>query len=122
MEVLFSELAKWSTKPGWTGAGFTRLVMELADLPGHPARAVAHRHKAAMEAWWATFSRKPASHPRLNALARWWTKIAAYKFNRDVSGSDQQKVGIEPRAGRTGFASSWSAPRGSVQTKRRPWA
>src|SRR6478672_3428879 len=53
LAVLFSELARWSTKPGWTGAGFTRLVMELADLPGHPARAVAHRHKAALEAWWS---------------------------------------------------------------------
>jgi AcrR family transcriptional regulator len=54
LDVLFSELAKWSAKPGWAGAGFTRLVMELADLPGHPARAIAHRHKAAMEAWWAS--------------------------------------------------------------------
>jgi len=49
--VLFAELAKWSAKPGWTGAGFTRLAMELADLPGHPARAIARRHKAAMENW-----------------------------------------------------------------------
>ena len=53
VDVLFAELARWSAKPGWTGAGFTRLAMELADLPGHPARAIAHRHKAAMEAWWA---------------------------------------------------------------------
>ena len=51
--VLFRELARWSAKPGWTGAGFTRVAMELADLPGHPARAVARRHKAAVEAWWA---------------------------------------------------------------------
>jgi AcrR family transcriptional regulator len=51
--VLFEELARWSAKPGWTGAGFTRLAMELADLPGHPARAVAKRHKAALESWWA---------------------------------------------------------------------
>lgn len=49
----FSELAKWSRTPGWTGAGFTRLVMELADLPGHPARKIAQRHKAAVIAWWA---------------------------------------------------------------------
>jgi AcrR family transcriptional regulator len=49
--VLFDELARWSAKPGWTGTGFTRLVMELADLPGHPARAAAKRHKAAMEDW-----------------------------------------------------------------------
>jgi AcrR family transcriptional regulator len=54
IEILFSELAKWSAKPGWTGAGFTRIVMELADLPGHPARAIARRHKAAVEAWWAS--------------------------------------------------------------------
>jgi len=54
----FSELAKWSMTPGWTGAGFTRLVMELADLPGHPARAIAHRHKAEVEAWWAGLLRK----------------------------------------------------------------
>jgi AcrR family transcriptional regulator len=49
--LLFSELARWSTKPGWSPAGFTRIAMELADLPGHPARAIARRHKAAMEAW-----------------------------------------------------------------------
>ena len=54
LDVLFSELAKWSAKPGWTGAGFTRLVMELADLPGHPARVIAHRHKTALEVWWAS--------------------------------------------------------------------
>ena len=52
LTVLFGELARWSAKPGWTGAGFTRLAMELADLPGHPARAVAKRHKAALESWW----------------------------------------------------------------------
>jgi AcrR family transcriptional regulator len=51
--LLFSELARWSAKPGWTGAGFTRLAMELADLPGHPARAIAKRHKTAMESWCA---------------------------------------------------------------------
>lgn len=53
LTVLFSELAKWSAKPGWTGAGFTRLAMELADMPGHPARTVARRHKAAVEIWYA---------------------------------------------------------------------
>jgi hypothetical protein len=51
--VLFSELPKWTARPGFAGAGFTRIVMELADLPGHPAHAVARRHKAAVEAWYA---------------------------------------------------------------------
>ena len=47
---LFAELADWGTKPRWSGAGFTRIVMELADLPGHPALKIAKQHKAAVEA------------------------------------------------------------------------
>jgi hypothetical protein len=35
------------------GLGFTRLVIELADLPGHPARLIARRHKAMLEAQFA---------------------------------------------------------------------
>lgn len=50
INALFLDLALWSTGRRWTGAGFTRLVMELADLPGHPARRIARRHKAAVEA------------------------------------------------------------------------
>ena len=50
IDKLFADLAIWSSGRGWTGAGFTRLVMELADLPGHPARKIARRHKAAVEA------------------------------------------------------------------------
>ena len=68
IDTLFSELAKWSTKPGWSGAGFTRLVMELADLPGHPARAVARRHKSAVEDWYAElFSKARISLPKERA-------------------------------------------------------
>jgi hypothetical protein len=33
------------------GAGFTRVVVELADLRGHPARAITRRHKASVELW-----------------------------------------------------------------------
>ena len=50
IDTLFKELAAWSDKPRWAGSGFTRLVIELADLPGHPARAIARRHKALLEA------------------------------------------------------------------------
>ncbi|MFO1059399.1 MAG: helix-turn-helix domain-containing protein [Dongiaceae bacterium] len=53
VESLFADLAAWSRRRGWAGAGFTRLVMELADLPGHPARAAASRHKRAIEDWLA---------------------------------------------------------------------
>jgi AcrR family transcriptional regulator len=54
IESFFGQLAGWaSTTPRWSGSGFTRLVIELADLPGHPARAIARRHKATTEAWLA---------------------------------------------------------------------
>jgi AcrR family transcriptional regulator len=54
LDALFADLAAWAAKPRWSGPGYTRLVMELADLPGHPARAIASRHKAAVEDWLAT--------------------------------------------------------------------
>jgi AcrR family transcriptional regulator len=49
VEGLFRELAVWADQPRWAGSGFTRLVIELADLPGHPARLIARRHKAQLE-------------------------------------------------------------------------
>jgi hypothetical protein len=53
MDALFAELARWAKAPDFEGAGYTRIVMELADLPGHPARQIARRHKAQVEAWLA---------------------------------------------------------------------
>jgi hypothetical protein len=46
---VFAELKVWATQSGWQGSGFSRAKMELADLPGHPARAAARRHKRAVE-------------------------------------------------------------------------
>jgi AcrR family transcriptional regulator len=48
---LFDQLAKWAKTSNWTGSGFTRLSMELGDLPGHPARKASQRHKKALERW-----------------------------------------------------------------------
>ena len=45
----FRELRKWSSKPRFAGSGFTRLAMELADLPGHPARRISSMHKKLLE-------------------------------------------------------------------------
>ncbi len=53
VEILFVELAAWAGRRGWRGSGFTRAAMELADLPGHPARSAARRHKEAVEDWLA---------------------------------------------------------------------
>ncbi len=49
IDKLFKDLAVWSDSPRWAGSGFTRLVIELADLRGHPARLIARRHKAMLE-------------------------------------------------------------------------
>ncbi len=50
---LFDSLARWadsdSRRARWTGSGFTRIALELADLPGHPARAATRLHKAKVE-------------------------------------------------------------------------
>ena len=68
LTALFTDLASWAARPRWAGAGFTRLVMELADLPGHPARAIARRHKAAVEAWLTQeLSRRRVRHAALRA-------------------------------------------------------
>jgi AcrR family transcriptional regulator len=53
IDTFFAELAAWAAKPRWSGGGFTRVAVELADLRGHPARAIARKHKAAMESWLA---------------------------------------------------------------------
>jgi AcrR family transcriptional regulator len=49
VDSLFGDLQCWGAKPRYAASGFTRLAMELADLPGHPARAVARRHKSFIE-------------------------------------------------------------------------
>lgn len=54
VDSFFGQLGGWaSATPRWSGSGFTRLVVELADLPGHPARAIARRAKAKTESWLA---------------------------------------------------------------------
>lgn len=53
IDSFFGQLVEWAGKPRWSGSGFTRLVIELADLPGHPARAIARRAKGVTEAWLA---------------------------------------------------------------------
>jgi AcrR family transcriptional regulator len=49
IDAFFDDIAVWSMRPDFAGTGFTRFVIELADLPGHPARVIARRHKATME-------------------------------------------------------------------------
>jgi hypothetical protein len=53
IDSFFADLAVWASKPKWSGGGFTRVVVELADLRGHPARTIARNHKTAVEQWLA---------------------------------------------------------------------
>lgn len=53
VENLFSRLSEWAGGDGYLGSGFTRISTELADRPGHPARAAASSHKAMTESWLA---------------------------------------------------------------------
>ena len=72
IDTLFRDLAVWSDKPRWAGSGFTRLVIELADLPGHPARAIARRHKAMLEAHFAAMlADAGVAEPRETAREIW---------------------------------------------------
>jgi AcrR family transcriptional regulator len=55
IDSFFAQLASWASRtPRWSGSGLTRLVVELADLPGHPARQIAHKAKATTELWLAS--------------------------------------------------------------------
>jgi len=72
VDTLFRDLAAWADKPRWAGSGFTRLVVELADLPGHPARVIARRHKAMLEAHLAELlARAKVASPRETAREIW---------------------------------------------------
>jgi AcrR family transcriptional regulator len=72
VQSMFRDLAVWADTPRWAGSGFTRLVIELADLPGHPARSIARRHKAQLEKSLADLlARSGAARPRELARAVW---------------------------------------------------
>jgi AcrR family transcriptional regulator len=72
VEAMFQDLAVWADRPRWAGSGFTRLVIELADLPGHPARLIARRHKAQLEKCFAELlARSGVGRPNELARAVW---------------------------------------------------
>ena len=69
--AFFDDIAVWSARPDFAGTGFTRFVIELADLPGHPARIIARRHKAMLESELArilTRAKVPAATTRAREL------------------------------------------------------
>ena len=69
IERMFLRLADAAADRSWKGCGFLRAAVELADSPGHPAVAVARRHKTAFEAWLAA-DIAAAGYREAPALAR----------------------------------------------------
>jgi AcrR family transcriptional regulator len=69
VQAMFDDIAVWSTRPDFAGTGFTRFVIELADLPGHPARAIARRHKVLLETQLANVLKR-AKVPQAERRAR----------------------------------------------------
>ena len=51
IERMFQSLRKAAKSKEWKGCGFTRVAVELADTPGHPALDVARSHKLDFEDW-----------------------------------------------------------------------
>jgi AcrR family transcriptional regulator len=51
IKCYIAEIGDWAAKPKRSLGGFTRFGVELADLRGHPARAIARRHKTDVERW-----------------------------------------------------------------------
>jgi len=72
VDGVFRELEIWSSKPNWPGSGFTRVVIELADLPGHPARVIAKRHKATIEARFAEILAKAGIRQSRERAREFW--------------------------------------------------
>jgi AcrR family transcriptional regulator len=61
---VFDGMTAWAGRPRWLGSGYSRISLELADLPGHPARQVARKHKETVELWLAgEFRRLNAPSP-----------------------------------------------------------
>jgi AcrR family transcriptional regulator len=51
VKQIFAHLAENAKDRHWRGCSFVRAAAEFADMPGHPARVIAARHKKRFEAW-----------------------------------------------------------------------
>ena len=66
---IFEHMRNWARRSGWCGSGFTRIALELAELPGHPARVAAKAHKRLVEDTLAHKLEQQGT-PQPNMLAR----------------------------------------------------
>jgi AcrR family transcriptional regulator len=117
VEAMFRELAVWVDQPRWCGSGFTRLVIELADLPGHPARTIARRHKAQLEQLFAELlGRSGIAEPQ--ALAREVWLLSEGAISLILVHGDRGYSSAAMRAAKTLVRHHAGSPAG-MRTKRR---
>lgn len=100
VEEIFEELSRWAAKPRWAGSGFTRLVVELADLPGHPARSIARRHKAELETHLAQLLGSAGIAPAGQRARELWILFEGAMILALIHG-DRAYIGAAARAART---------------------
>jgi AcrR family transcriptional regulator len=99
IEGIFAGLSAWAAKKRWEGPGFTRLALELADLPGHPARIAARRHKATIERVLAAEFRR-LSLPRADTAARTVVLLAEGATVLTLIHGDRAYIGAAAEAAR----------------------
>jgi AcrR family transcriptional regulator len=51
VRTIFAHLAENAKDRHWRGCSFVRAAVEFVDMPGHPARVIAARHKKRFEDW-----------------------------------------------------------------------
>jgi AcrR family transcriptional regulator len=129
---MFDDLIEWSSQPRWPGSGFSRVAQELADLPGHPARTIASRHKALIETRLADMlAAAGVAMPQRRAREIWILTEGAMTctlIHRDMRYAEAAKraalalMGQPVRRTRRGEARSRNAARAIRRARARPAA
>ena len=110
VDALFDALSKWSATPRWAGSGFTRVAVELTDLPGHPARAIARRHKAMLEDYLTELLQRAGVEPPRERARQLWIVMEGAMLMALICG-DRSYIASAQRAARMLLsASEPSAP------------
>ena len=99
VERMFLALAEAARTSDWTGCGFIRAAVELADSPGHPALDVARRHKASFEDWLCG-DLDAAGHDQPRELARMIMVLLDGAVARLLVERDPEHAAVAGRAAR----------------------
>ena len=118
INAMFADLAVWADTPRWAGSGFTRLVVELADLPGHPARRIARQHKALLEEQFAALLRR-SGVARSREVAREIWLLSEGAISLMLVHGDKRYAAAAARAAKT-LLSANAARRKSSARRGRP--